>query len=224
MFSDQVLSFYKNLSFKGKLPKGVTFMNPYQDKKAFGFCEQFYHKYYGDNETRTIILGINPGRFGGGITGVPFTDPMKLEDICGIPNDLQKKAELSADFIYKMIEAYGGPAGFYRKYFISALSPLGLLKDEKNLNYYDAPDLARVVEPFIVSCLKTQLSLPVRREMCFCLGEGENFRYLRKLNDEHKFFGKIVPLPHPRFIMQYRRKRADEFVDLYLQAFESAHA
>ncbi len=39
---------------------------------------------------RYLILGINPGRFGGGITGIPFTDPIRLQNICGIENDFQK--------------------------------------------------------------------------------------------------------------------------------------
>src|SRR5687768_5823611 len=86
-FADRVLEFYKDLRIKEKLPKGVEVLNPYQDKKAFGLCIRFYKKYYDDHRPRRIILGINPGRFGGGITGIPFTDPIKLERNCGIPND-----------------------------------------------------------------------------------------------------------------------------------------
>jgi hypothetical protein len=36
------------------------------------------------------------------------------------------------------------------------------------------------------------------------------------LNNEHKWFGEIIPLPHPRFILQYRRKQKDEFIHQYL--------
>src|SRR5690242_12854320 len=102
--ADRILSFQRELKIKGKLPKGVGVMNPYKEKRAVALCEKFYYKFYKDNENRTMILGINPGRFGGGITGIPFTDPAKLERL-GILNDLPKKRELSADFVYAMIEA-----------------------------------------------------------------------------------------------------------------------
>jgi len=77
------------------------------------------------------LLGINPGRFGSGTTGVSFTDPIKLEKYCGIRNDLVKKAELSADFIYAMIIAYGGLESFYNRFFISSVSPLGFIQMER---------------------------------------------------------------------------------------------
>src|SRR5690242_10769323 len=102
-FSEHVLQFYRSLQIKQRLPKGVEVLNPYQEENAFQLCEKFYGKFYHDNQPRTLILGINPGRFGGGITGIPFTDPVKLETQCGIHNDLKKKVELSADFIYAMI-------------------------------------------------------------------------------------------------------------------------
>jgi hypothetical protein len=35
------------------------------------------------------------------------------------------------------------------------------------------------------------------------------------LNEEYKFFKKVIPLAHPRFIMQYRRKKIAEYVNDY---------
>jgi hypothetical protein len=200
------------------LPKGIEAMNPYQDKIAFSICEKFYKKFYSDERGRTMILGINPGRHGGGITGVPFTDPTKLESL-GIQNDFHKKRELSADFIYQMIDTFGGPEKFYQTFYISAVSPLGFIKDEKNLNYYDVKGMPELLDKFIVDCMNLQLSWGINRKICFCLGEGENFKLLNKLNNKHLFFEKIISLPHPRFIMQYRRKRVNEFINLYLQKF-----
>ena len=91
-------------------------------------ANSFYTKYYSDNNKRILLLGINPGRFGGGVTGIPFTDPVRLEKVCGIKNDFQKKQELSSVFIYEMIEAYGGAEKFYKQFYISAVSPLGFVK------------------------------------------------------------------------------------------------
>lgn len=73
------------------LPKGIEVMNPFTDSYIFGYCKKFYAKYYNTTQQRTLIVGINPGRFGGGLTGIPFTDPIKLENECGIENDLPKK-------------------------------------------------------------------------------------------------------------------------------------
>jgi hypothetical protein len=212
--ADRILSFQKELKIKVRLPKGVEVMNPYKEKQAAFFCELFYRKFYNDNETRTMIVGINPGRFGGGITGIPFTDPTKLDSL-GIANELPKKRELSADFIYSMIDACGGPKPFYRKFYFSAVSPLGFVMNDKNLNYYDVKGLPNLLEEFIVACMKEQLSWGLNSKVCFCLGEGENFKFIQKLNQKFQFFENIVPLPHPRFIMQYRRKRLVEFIEIY---------
>jgi hypothetical protein len=219
--SDRILQFYQSLSIEGDLPEGVDVMNPYSDDIAMGLCRHFYQKYYGDNRTRTGIFGINPGRFGGGVTGIPFTDPIRLEKDCGIRNDLEKKLELSATFIYEMINAYGGPSLFYGNYFIGAVSPLGFTAEGRNLNYYDDRKLNDLLEPFIIQNLQIQIEIGLTTKACICLGEGKNFKYLSKLNDKHHFFEEIIPLPHPRFIMQYRRKRLSEFIDRYLETLSA---
>jgi hypothetical protein len=219
-FSEHVLTFNKSLTLRTALPDGVDVLNPYHDPVAFDLCAAFYNKFYNDSAARTIILGINPGRFGGGLTGIPFTDPIKLEVECGIRNTLHKKVELSADFIYKIVAAYGGPTKFYQNFYISAVCPLGFTKDAKNLNYYDIKALQESLTDFIVECLNKQLTFGIRRDVAFILGEGENYKFFKKLNDRHNFFKMIYPLPHPRFIMQYRRKRIDEFVQKYIQELD----
>ena len=74
-----------------------------------------------------------------------------------------------------------------------------------------------MVKPFIVSSLKTLVSLGVETDTCYSLGTGKNYRYLLELNEELKLFGKIVPLEHPRYIMQYKLKRKDEYIKKYLE-------
>lgn len=213
----KILDFYNTLAVPTALPDGVEIMNPYRNKKAATLARQFYNRYYDDNNPRVLIVGINPGRFGGGITGIPFTDPLKLEVQCGIKNDFEKRTELSADFIYRMIAAYGGVDKFYSRFYIGAVCPLGLTLNGKNLNYYDTPEVERILRDFMVRSLKAQLDFPLDREYCFCLGEGKNFAYLTKLNRQHGLFKNIIPLPHPRFIMQYRRKKVDEYVARYIE-------
>jgi len=220
-FAEHVLRFYQALDLSHlKLPKGVAVLNPYQDAEAFRLTDKFFKKFYSDTKPRKIIIGINPGRFGGGMTGIPFTDPIRLENICGIENNLAKKPELSSDFIYRMIEGFSGPEAFFGDYFISSVSPLGFTKNGKNLNYYDIKELQNVLEPFILTSLRKQITFGVPTDVAFCLGEGQNFKNLLTWNKKEELFKEIIPLPHPRFIMQYRRKRLDEFVKLYINKLD----
>jgi hypothetical protein len=220
-FADRALEFLKNLQIKAKIPPSIEVLNPYRDAYTMDLCHSFYKKYYDDNKKRTLLVGINPGRFGSGSTGISFTDPIKLETICGIPNNLTKKPELSADFIYAMIEAYGGAKTFYKKHFISAVSPLGFTSEGKNINYYDDKSLQTAITPFVEQSISAMLTLGIDNAKCFCIGEGKNLDYLTRLNDKHHWFKKIVPLSHPRFIMQYKRKKLTEYIDDYLTKLTS---
>jgi len=216
MVADSILTFLKELRIDAKLPKGIEVLSPYGNSKTFELCQQFYHKYYDDDNRRTLLLGINPGRFGSGTTGVSFTDPIKLEKYCDIQNDLPKKAELSADFIYAMITAFGGLEAFYDRYFISSVCPLGFTFNDKNINYYDLPKLEKAITPFVIQSLNQLMDMGMLNEKCYCIGGDKNLKSLTRLNDEHKWFKEIVPLPHPRFIMQYRRKKMKEYLDLWV--------
>jgi hypothetical protein len=53
--------------------------------------------------------------------------------------------------------------------------------------------------------------------VCYAIGGEKNFKYLVSLNERFKWFEKIIPLAHPRFIMQYRRKQKQQFIQQYLQ-------
>lgn len=215
-FAKNILSFFKSLDLDIDLPPGVNVMNPFVDSETYGLCKQFYNKYYNDNNERHIIMGINPGRFGGGITGIPFTDPIRLEVVCNIQNDFKKKQELSSVFIYEMIAAFGGTKNFYNQFYISSISPLGFTKGNKNLNYYDDKKLEQSIKHFVIKSLQVQIDFGINEDIAFCLGEGKNLVYFTRLNNEMKFFKKIIGLPHPRFIMQYKLKKKHEYIDRYL--------
>ena len=78
----------------------------------------------------------------------------------------------------------------------------------------------QIVEPFIIKNLKRLVDGPVDLTICFCVGGEKNYKYLSRINEEHKWFKKIVALPHPRFIMQYRRKQKQQFIQQYLEAIK----
>jgi len=222
--ADRIIDFNRSLEFTGKLPAGINVMNPYADDYIMQVSSSFYRKYYNDNKSRHLILGINPGRFGAGVTGIPFTDTKRLKGECGINYSGKETHEPSSVFVYEVIKAYGGPEKFYGDFYIGAVSPLGFtISDtsgkEKNYNYYDSRELTEAVSDFALENLKKQLGLGLNRDICFCFGTGKNEKYLRGLNNQFTFFKEIVALDHPRFIMQYRAKSKNDYVSRYLEAF-----
>jgi hypothetical protein len=219
--ADRLIQFYTRLRPPAGLPRGVEVLFPFSDPHVKEIVKSFFYRYFDDNRPRHLILGINPGRFGAGTTGINFTAPRQLTQCLGIDHPFRDQSELSAEFIYGMIGEYGGPAKFYGDYFIGSVSPLGFIKKGINLNYYDDPALRKSLEPFIAASTRKLVSMGFHRDKCYCIGGDKNFRYLDQLNAREKFFGQIIPLPHPRFIMQYRRKKRADYVNLYLEALKS---
>ena len=218
LFSNKLIQFYTSLRPPGNLPKGIEILYPQKDPQVIKVIKEFYKKYFNDDRPRGLLLGINPGRYGAGITGINFTAPKHLKENCGIEHPFSTSSELSADFIYEMIEQYGGPKKFYADWFIGSVCPLGFIKGGKNLNYYDDKQLAAAVTPFIVDCINKQINLGFNTEQCICIGGEKNLKFLSGLNEKYKWFKKFTPLLHPRFILQYRRKQKDKYIHQYLRA------
>ena len=219
-WAEQLFQFYTSLKPQQTLPNGIQWLYPQQNGEVLDVLQRFLQKYFNDTGRRQLFLGINPGRFGAGVTGVNFTAAKQLTEDCGIEHPFKNGSEISAEFIYAMINAYGGPESFYKQYFIGSVCPLGFIKEGKNINYYDDKALLQAVEPFIIESIEAQLRLPVDRDRCLCIGGEKNFRYLSGLNQQFRWFGEIIPLPHPRFIMQYRRKEIQPFIQLYLDVLK----
>jgi len=225
---DRIIQFNRQVEFNGQLPPGIRIMNPFKESLQVGLIvEEFYRKYYDDNNKRHLILGINPGRFGGGVTGIPFTDSKRLRDGCGINYTGKETHEPSSVFVYEVIAAFGGPAEFYKHIYINSMCPLGFTSinnagKEVNYNYYDSKELTMAVYDFMVENIRKQIAIGNYTDTCFCFGTGKNETFLRKLNDEHGFFKHIVALEHPRFIMQYKAKTKQQYIDKYIAAFNAA--
>jgi hypothetical protein len=183
--------------------------------------KNFYQKFYNDEHTRVYILGINPGRFGGGLTGISFTDPVALKKDCDIDNPFGNREELSSKFVYQVINRFGGVKKFFKAFYLSAIYPLALINDGKNYNYYDNKKLFTFLRPHLQESLKKQIKFGADQRIVICLGK-KNAEYLKILNDELKLFGKIEVLDHPRFIMQYRQKRLNDYISQYLNVLENS--
>jgi len=216
-WAEHLLSLYSHLKPPKHLPNDIGWLYPQKDAAVMKIFETFLYKYFNDNEPRRMLLGINPGRFGAGVTGINFTAPRQLKEFCGIDHEFKKQSELSAEFIYEMITAYGGTENFYSKFFIGSVCPLGFIKNGKNINYYDDRELLKIVEPFVIKSLQQLLDFNVDRKNCLVIGGEKNYKYLTSLNDRFGWFDEITPLAHPRFIMQYRRKQKLQFIQQYLQ-------
>jgi hypothetical protein len=219
-----IAQFNRELMIQGGLPKGIEVLNPFRDNvNVFQWSEAFYKRYYSDNNERRLILGINPGRLGAGQTGIPFTDPKRLFEFFGLGSPDNLTHETSSAFMYRMIEAYGGVETFYKHFLVSSICPLGFVSvkngKELNYNYYDNIALQKAVTPFIIRCMEEQLTWPVSREVVYCLGTGKNLKFLNELNNANRWFKRIAPLEHPRYIMQYKARQIDSYILKYLQAF-----
>ncbi len=228
-FADKIISFNKNVSFKGSLPDEVSIMNPFKEnKEALRISSEFYRKFYSDHNKRHIIFGINPGRFGAGVTGVPFTDTKRLLSECGIEFPGKATHEPSATFVYDVINQYGGVKKFYSRFYIQSLCPLGFTITNKsgkeiNYNYYDSKELTDCMFDFIINNIKKQISFGINTNICFLFGTGKNYKFFKKINEEFQFFKKIVPLEHPRFIMQYKSKSKSVYIRKYIDGLNETN-
>ncbi|RAK70213.1 uracil-DNA glycosylase family protein [Hymenobacter edaphi] len=213
-FAERLLALLTAFPAAPLLPDDVQALNPYQTEPTHGLLMQFAQRYYADNEPRVALLGINPGRFGAGSTGVAFTDPAALERHCGIPNALPRRPELSSQFVYQLIDALGGPAAFYGHFYLGSLYPLVLVRHGRNYNYYDSRTATQALWPDMQQSLQQQVAAGLRRDVAISLGR-RNGEYFERLNAELGLFERILVFDHPRFIMQYKRREVPEYVARY---------
>ncbi len=221
-FDNKVLEFYRNLTQPRISLKGIGVLPLYKDQEVWGYMEEFFNKFFRDTRKRVFVLGINPGRFGSGTTGIPFTDSVSLENACGIVNKLVKHREISSEFIYRFIEHWGGARAFYRDFFLTAISPIGFVRNGINCNYYDHPALFKALKPFIVDTLTAQFAFGARKNKAIVLGSGKNQKIFNDLNLEYSWFKEVYVLEHPRFIMQYRRREMQSCLNKYRDIFSRA--
>ncbi|MEP0860302.1 MAG: DUF4918 family protein, partial [Ignavibacterium sp.] len=207
-FADKAKKYFSGLKTPEINFNQTELMNPYSSSVVKKIVREFYLKFYNDDNERIFIIGINPGRFGGGLTGISFTDPVALREECGIKNNLGNQKELSSKFIYSVANQSGGVKKFFSKVFLTALYPFALIKNRKNYNYYDDKALAERLKVDIVKNINSQIKFGARKDFAILLGK-KNAEYFEALNDEHNFFKKVIIVEHPRYIMQYKLKNID---------------
>ncbi len=224
-FGKRIIKFNRELDFNGKLLNDIQVMNPFKEnKEILSIIDSFYNKFYNDNNKRKLILGINPGRLGAGVTGIPFTDTKRLSELCNIDINSVSTHEPSSVFIYELIQEYGGVEKFYNDYYINSTSPLGFIEKNKkgnwiNCNYYDYKELFKATEKFIISSLKKQIEFGLDTKTCIVLGK-KNAKYLKIINDKERLFETIKVLDHPRYIVQYKSKEKKKYLSEYMSCLD----
>ena len=203
-FAQKVIQFDENLSnISIELPEGFKIINPFNgDKKETvrKISTSFYKRFYNDRNNRRLILGSSPARRGTAVTGVPFEDALHLQ--------------------------YGGCEKFYSDFYMNFVCPIGIVKTNSkgknvNCNYYDNKKLQETLYSLIINSIKSQINFGIDTSVCYCIGSGKNYDFMTKINNKYHFFKKIIPLEHPRFIMQYNSKHKDEFLKKYLEALNA---
>jgi hypothetical protein len=224
-FADKVLQFNKSLDFKGKLPKGISIMNPFrEDKKVNRVASQFYKKYYDDNGDPPYDTRHQPRQVRRRRNRYSFHRSETVGRKMRHPFHGELKHEPSSVFIYEMIDAFGGAESFYKQFYINSICPLGFTATnargkEVNYNYYDSKELIAAVYDFMCDSISKQIAFGIDTGTGFCFGTGKNEKFLRELNEEKKYFKNIVALEHPRFIVQYKSKTKQDYIDKYVSSF-----
>jgi len=216
-FSTKAINYFCSIKAPKSIPNGIEIINPYETDDVKEIVKKFYSKFYNDEQERLFIIGINPGRFGGGLSGIAFTDPVALREYCRIENTFGDRKELSSKFVYTVINQIGGVKKFFSRVFLTALYPFAIIKNKKNYNYYDEKSLSDLLRLDMAQNIREQIKFGARRDFAILLGK-KNADYFFPINEEYKFFRKIVVLEHPRYIMQYKLKQIDNYIKKYLDA------
>ena len=226
-FAEKAIKFNDYLSkINIELPEGFNLINPFNGvntKQINEITKKFYNIYYNDNNSRRLIIGSSPARNGTALTGIPYEDSMHLQKITGIYIDKFHVNKSSSNFLYDVIEKYGGSKKFYSKFYMNFVCPLGIVRNnskgkEVNCNYYENKKVQEQLYSFIIDSLNKQIELGLDTSVVYCIGSGGNYKFLTELNNKYHLFETIIPLEHPRFIMQYNSKYKDDYIKKYLDA------
>jgi len=167
--------------------------------------DDFWRRFYPEELPRHVICGLNPGRFGAGLTGVPFTDFQTLSR--WMPSVERQDTEPSAQFFAQVVAAVGVEA-FFRRFYVTNVSAVGYVKDGRNLNYHDLPAGAlEVVERRFVEEMEI-----VRPQQIIALGRQVE-RSIKRLMPNVV----VSYLPHPAWVSTYRKAAQHDWIERYLR-------
>jgi len=194
-----------NKSFTDCLEKaGVEILDSFLEHRDIATA--FNARVYGDHVPKVALVGINPGRLGAGKTGVPFLDMRSLKKI--LPDLEHDDAERSAEYFFSVVESIGVEK-FYKKFYVTNVSPVGFSKDKKNLNFDALPQLAQ--ECVFVN-FRTEIE-QVGPQRIITMGSVVNEAMLKLFGDS---FGPIPNLAHPNYCAfpKNREKQKKKYLEV----------
>ncbi len=195
-------------AFAGLLQeRGITMLREFLPYRPI--AEQFWQQYVPEPLPQTVIVGLNPGRLGAGLTGIPLLDFRSLANLLPDTQLPRNETEPSANFFHRVVQNIGAEK-FYREFYVSNVSAVGYVRDNKNCNYPDLPDAAqRIIEQRFLdemAVLAPKRIIALGREV--------------EATVQRLFSGGSVTishLPHPSWIMTYRLREAQSWVRRYTQ-------
>jgi uracil-DNA glycosylase len=162
---------------------------------------EFHKKFVQPNSPKIVMCGINPGRRGAGITGIPFIDTNSLSKM--LPDISNPKSEKSAKFFFSIIEEFGINE-FYRNIHVTNMSWFGFYKLDNgtNVNYNSLPtDIQNVlIDKFVeeMDLINPDVILPI--------GDIVNWELLYNLKLKNRLYAEIGPrLYHPAYRLVDRK-------------------
>ena len=221
-FGDRVLAFYDALVAFEWASADIALLSPVSASARREALATFCRSFYNDNSRRVFWLGINPSRVRNTSTGVPYTDGYALENYCNIHNDFSKSRELTADFFYRFVAAFGGPERFFSRHYAGAAFPLSVLRKDRYCNWYDS-GLPETIASSVPDLIEKQVEMG-SNGVLVVIGSGHNAKHLIRINTETNLFRKVLVVEHPRYIAQYKSKEIMRYVDKYCNVAREAEA
>lgn len=177
---------------------------------------EFHKKYIQPNRPEIVICGVNPGRFGAGLTGIPFIDFDSLSKM--LPRIKYFDSEKSAKFFFSVVQAFGIEQ-FYQKFHVTNISWYGfsMIDKEKNVNYYNLPvDVQKhLFEKFVeeMNFINPKIIIPLSKDV-------QNQLLILKSNEQIK--AEITPnLNHPSWVMTYKRNEVELWKEKYIHLLKN---
>ena len=162
---------------------------------------KFHKKYVEPNSPKIVICGINPGRNGAGLTGIPFIDFESLSKM--IPDIKENDWEPSAKFFFSIIQEFGIEA-FYRNFHVTNISWFGFsrINKPKNVNYFDN-DISTEIATCLINKFVEEIEL-INPDYIIPLSKHVLYE-LESLKKKCRIRAEIgTRLNHPSWVTTYR--------------------
>lgn len=178
---------------------------------------EFHKKYVQLNSPKIVMCGINPGRNGAGITGIPFIDTNSLSKM--LPDIANPKTEKSAKFFFSIIEEFGIDE-FYSNIHVTNMSWFGFYKLDNgtNVNYNSLPE---EIQNFLIDKFVEEMNF-IKPDVIIPIGDIVNWELLYNLKKRDRINAEIAPrLYHPAYRLVDRNTYIETLTQ-YLNKIKSA--